>query len=157
MKIIKTARYNKIAEKWRGSGAVGVELSYSDGSQGDYVGFFDTERDKKMPPEVGQWIMANTTPEDRASDRLSLEVCFDVSGESEAASMYGGRDNLGWPASREEERRVSDIILYKQSGKIQSPKEMYVMMEDLYSAEIDETEVRTNDDYDGPDSYSDLI
>lgn len=73
------------------------------------------------------------------ADELVIE--FVSSGYYEPASMYGGADRLGWPASSDDERLLGRAYLLDGKTEIELPKDVQQQLFDLYEDRINEVEL----------------
>lgn len=69
----------------------------------------------------------------------TLEIHFTSSGYWMQASMYGGPDNLGWPAEQEDERIATHFFV--NDLKVDSP-ELVEAISERYWREIQATELK---------------
>lgn len=163
MKIIKTAKYEKLAKTDYYSGRTQLEIgiSYYDGTQSDYVGFYDDTLQKPVSPELNQWLMKVVSQEDKEEDQPACSIFIDVSmtGSYTPASMYGGADHMGWAEEGDEEREIGDVSFATANmGPIPIPPEIEKVILRDYDNYIHTVNIeRREQEYDGPDSYSDMI
>jgi hypothetical protein len=85
--------------EWSTIGTVGFEV-YRDGNVVRLVA-----NDAELPDGLQRWVLENE------EDWCELVIRFRSTGYSEPASMYGGPQNVGWPAEYDDERTLVDVQL----------------------------------------------
>ena len=153
MKIIKTAKYNKLSENWKDvPGELNIEISV-----GELDELYDISHDRDIPEGLESAILEIVPLDIIRRRNIELSVDFKSSGMNESASMYGGPDLLGWPDQNDEERLVEKVSVFVD-GKVVGilPPEVNGIIEQEYAREINGIEIDREDEYSRGDYEYDL-
>jgi len=153
MKIIKTAKYIKLSDNWKDIPAeLNIEISV-----GEFDELYDISHDRDLPEGLESAILEIVPLDIIKGGNVELSVDFQSSGMDEPASMYGGPDQLGWPAQNDEERLVKKVSVFVD-GKVVGalPPEVNGIIEQEYAREINGTEIDREDEYSRGDYEYDL-
>jgi hypothetical protein len=112
---------------WDESGTCSIEVVLEEGE------LWDIATEKPIPAFLVPFL----------GDALDAEIIIDfrAKGYYEPASMYGGPDNLGWPAEGDEERLLDEVYLKVDDKKINLPEEIQQKVFDHYEDEIENEEI----------------